>query len=194
MAMPGAAARSTDRPRFDPANILWFFGGLVAAFAGLAVISQVHPAARGLWILLSSAAFLAAFAALAVVLLRAGWPVAGGVLAAMAVTFVVPGTVGVERLLGVWRPSLLIDPAVEYEGPYVAIFLATAAAGLACYAIVRFPFVLAIVAAAATVTGQLLLPIFRSRPGLADHANAAVVVGLVLIAVGLELDRRRERR
>jgi len=192
--MPGAAARSTDRPRFDPANILWFFGGLVAAVAGLGVISQVHPSARGLWILLTSTAFLAAFAALAAVVLRAGWPVPGGVLAAMAVTFVVPGTVGVERLLGVWRPSSLIDPTVEYEGPYVAVLTATAAAGLVCYVIVRFPFVLAIVAGAATVTAQLLLPIVRSRPGLADHANAAIVVGLVLIAVGLALDRRRERR
>jgi hypothetical protein len=194
MAMPRAAARSSDRPRFDPANILWFFGGLVAAAAGLAVISQVQPSSRGLWILLSSAAFLAAFAALAFGLLRAGWPVAGGVLAAMAVTFVVPGTVGFERLLGVWRTSSLIDPTAEYEGPYVAVLVATAAAGLVCYAIVRFPFVLAIVAAAATVTGQLLLPIFRSRPGFGDHANAAVVVGLVLIAAGLALDRRRERR
>lgn len=197
METPGAAVRGSDRPRFDPANILWFFGGFLAAAAGQTVISEVHPSARGLWILLASLASLAslaAFAAIAAGLLRAGWWVPGGVLAAMAVTFVVPGTVGVERLLGVWRPTPLTDPIQEYEGPYVALFLATAAAGLLCYALVRFPFVLAIVAGATWAAGQFLLPIFQARPSLADHANAQVVIGLALIAVGAALDWRRERR
>jgi hypothetical protein len=194
METSGAAARSPERPRFDPANILWFFGGFVAAGAAQTVLTRVHPSARGLWILLGSLAFLAAFAALAAVLLRVGWPVAGGVLAATAVTFVAPGTVGLERLLGVWRPGAFVDPLREFEGPYLAVALATAAAGLACYAVVRFPFVLAIVAGAVWAAGQLLLPVFVARPSLADHANAEIATGLVLIGVGAALDRRRERR
>ena len=74
----GAAARSPDRPRLDPPNILWFFGGLTAAAASLAVISRVHPSARGLWILLAALAFLAAFAAVSALLLGSGWRVPGG--------------------------------------------------------------------------------------------------------------------
>ena len=56
------SARAHERPAFDTPNILWFFGAFTAAAACDAVISQVHPGARGVWILLVSLAFLAAFA------------------------------------------------------------------------------------------------------------------------------------
>jgi hypothetical protein len=95
----GAVATTAERPRLDPPNILWFFGGLTAAAAGNAVVSRVHPSARGLWMLLAALAFLAVFAALSTALLRAGWTVPGGAL----------------RLVGFWRASGLA-PLREYEG------------------------------------------------------------------------------
>jgi hypothetical protein len=194
METPAAAAPGRERPRFDPPNILWFFGGLTAAAAGNAVVSQVHGSARGLWVLLVSVVFLAVFALLAALLLGAGWWVPGGVLTAMAVTFVVPGGVGFERLIGFWRPSPGIDPLQEYEGPVVALALATAAAGLIAFRLVPFPFVLAIVAAAASLGGQFLLPVLVTQPSPADHATAAIVIGVALIGVGLALDLRQARR
>ena len=52
-----------ERPIFDTPNILWFFGGFTATAACDAVIGQVHPGSRGIWILLVSLGFLLAFAA-----------------------------------------------------------------------------------------------------------------------------------
>src|SRR5260221_1193331 len=103
METAGVPAPVRERPAFDTPNILWFFGAFTAAGASDAVIAQVHHSARGLWILLVSLAFLAAFALLSAVLLQRSWWVPGGVLTAMAVTFVVPAGVGFERLIGVWR-------------------------------------------------------------------------------------------
>jgi len=187
-------AITAERPRLDPPNILWFFGGLTAAAAGNAVVSRVHPSARGLWILLAALAFLAVFAVLAAALLRAGWTVPGGVLAAMAVTFVVPAAIGVLRLVGFWRDEAGLAPLREYEGPLVLVALATAAAGLAAFRLVRFPFVLAVVAAAVLACGQLLLPVLVSRPDAADRATWSLLVGAALVAVGVALDRSRARR
>ena len=80
--------RTRVRPVFDTPNILWFFGALTAAFAGAVVIESVHSSVRGLWILLAALAFLGVYAVLAFVLLRLGWEIPGGVVAATGVTFV----------------------------------------------------------------------------------------------------------
>jgi hypothetical protein len=191
---PGPAPARSQRPRLDPPNVLWFFGGLTAGAAGIAIVSRVHPSARGLWILLVSLVFLAFFAIVAASLDRAGWTVPGGVLVAAAVVFVAPAVVGLLRLVGFWHDATGLDPLEEYEGPLVLVALSTALAGLFAFRAVRFPFVLAVSAAAVAALGQLLLPLFVTRPGGADHANGAIVTGAVLLAVGIALDRRRARR
>jgi len=194
MQTAGVAAPLRERPEFDSPNILWFFGAFTAAAACDAVIAQVHGSARGVWILLVSLAFLAAFALLATGLLRAGWLVPGGVLVAMAVTFVAPAGSAFERLIGVWHSGPSLDPVQEYEGFAFALVLAVAVAGLVAFAIVRFPFILAIVAFATFLAGQLLVPVFVTRPGIGAHATALMVVGGVLILVGLALDVAGARR
>jgi hypothetical protein len=87
----------------------------------------MRPSAGGLWILLAALAFLVVFAALSAALVRAGWTVPSGVLAATAVTFVVPAAIGALRLVGFWRASGLA-PLREYEGPLVLVagFVASA--------------------------------------------------------------------
>jgi hypothetical protein len=191
---PVALAPVVEPPRFDTPNILWFFGALSSAAASDAVLSNVHPSHRGVWLLLASLAFLAAYAGLSVSLLRAGWWVPGGVLAAMAVTFVGPVGAAFERLIGVWRTSLSFDPFQEYEGTAVALVAAVAVAGLIAFALVRFHFILVIVAFTTFVTAQLLVPVFVSRPSLTDHATAVLLVGAGLIVVGLALDLGVARR
>ncbi len=181
-------------PAFDAPNILWFFGAFTAAAASEAVITQVHPSARGAWILLVSLAFLGVFAAVSAGLLLMGWWVPGGVLAAMAVTFVAPATIAFERLIGVWNGDVALGPFQEFEGPIFAVVVATAAAGMIAFAIVRFHFILAIVAVAAFVAAQLLLPAFVTPPEPGDYATAFVVVGGMLILAGLALDAAPARR
>jgi hypothetical protein len=191
---PVAVAPVVEPPVFDTPNILWFFGALTSATACDAVLSYVHPSHRGIWLLLASLAFLAAFAALSGALLRTGWWVPGGVLAAMAVTFVGPAGAGFERLIGVWGTGLNFDPFQEYEGSAVALVAAVAVAGLIAFALVRFHFILATVAFTTFVTLQMLVPLVVSRPSLKDHATAIMLGGAALIVVGLVLDLAVARR
>lgn len=183
-----------EPPRFDTPNILWFFGAFTSAAASGTVIAEVHPTARGVWIMLASLAFLGAFAAVSAAALRSGWRVPGGVLAAMAVTFVAPATIGFERLIGVWRENLMLNPFQQYEGPAVGLVAAVVVAGLIAFSLVRFNFILAIVAFATFVLAQLLAPIFVSDMSLTDHATAVGLVGVGLIVVGLVLDLAVARR
>jgi hypothetical protein len=194
METAGIPSPVRERPAFDTPNILWFFGAFTAAAASDAVIAQVHHSARGVWILLVSLAFLAAFALLSAALLRSGWWVPGGVLAAMAVTFVAPAGGAFERLIGVWHVGPSLDPFQEYEGPLFALALTVALAGLIAFALVHFHFILAIVALTTFVAAQLLLPVVASRPGPGTHANAFIVLGGAMIVVGLALDAAGARR
>src|SRR5262245_45934474 len=122
-----AEAPAVEQPRFDTPNILWFFGAFTAAAASETVISEAPSSSRGIWMLLTSLAFAAAFALAAAALLRAGWWTPGGVLVAAAVTFVVPATIAFERLVGYSVPELAVSPFQQYEGAAVLIFAALAA-------------------------------------------------------------------
>jgi hypothetical protein len=193
METAGAPARGRERPAFDTPNILWFFGAFTAAAAGEAVIGRIDTSARGAWMLMVSLAFLAAFALASALLLRAGWWVPGGVLAAMAVTFVAPAAGAFERLVG-WEPGAPgLEVSQEYDGAVFALVVAVAVAGLIAFALVPFPFILAIVAAATFVATQQLVPLLVTRPRLEDQATAFIVVGTVFVLIGLALDVARKR-
>ena len=129
------------------------------------MLTRVHPGARGTWLLLASLAFLIAFAAISAGLLRAGWWIPGGVLAAMAVTFVVPGR---DRLRATDRrlaAGIGPGPLEEFDGSIFAVVVALAVAGVAAFSIVRFHFILAIVAVATFFAAQLLVPALVDFPG-----------------------------
>ena len=208
LPLPAPAAQSAALPVFDTQNILWHFGALSAAVAGIAVVGQVHHSARGFWVLLVSLAFLAAFAAAAAGLLRADRRVPGGILAATAISFVPLAGEGFERLIGVWGPAggtavyssggvsvnagaVVVD---SFDGHEFALALATAAAGLVVYALVRYAFVFAWVVVATLSAVELLLPVVVSHPNGADRANTLLLAGLVFVGIGLYADLLHARR
>jgi hypothetical protein len=176
--------------RYDPPHILWYFGAITAALAASATVASVHGSHRGIWQLLVGIVLAAVFTAGAVLLLRAGWRVPGGVLVAAAVTLVPAVGQAFERLIGVWPALATTGVGVfqDFQGAYFALGLATIFAGLAGFALVRFPFVFVTVTVAALLTAQLLVPVFVDSPGLDDHASAVLVTGAVLLLVGLVLD------
>jgi hypothetical protein len=200
VAEPAASATPPARvpvgalPQFDTPNILWFFGAFVAVVGSDAAISSVDSGARGLWILLVSLVFLTAFAVLAAALLRARWWVPGGVLAAAAVTFVVPAGGAFERLIGWGSDAPSVQPLQEFEGSAFTLAVVLALAGLLAFMIVRFHFILAIVAFAAFVAAQLFVPVLVSSPSDKAHATATIVIGGGMLVVGLVLDLGGARR
>jgi len=193
-AVPPEPPTGDDAPRFDPPNILWYFGAISATVAANAVVGETGAAHRGLWIFLVALLFLAGAAALSAAALRVGWWVPGGVLAASAVALVPAVTVGFEHLVGAWpkHPST-VNPFGHFSGAAFAIAAVTVVAGLVAYWLVRFGFVLLPVAVAGMIGIELLLPVIVSRPGFGDHMTTLIAAGAAFVVIGMLLDARRHR-
>ena len=193
--IPPAPAETSARagvPRFDPPNILWYFGAIAATIASFAVISEVGSAHRGLWIFVVSLAFFGGAAGLSAFALRFRCWVPGGVLATSAVVLFTAVAVGFEHLIGVW-PKPSIDPFRDFEGVPFSLAAVTIAAGLVAFWLVRFGFVMLPVAVAAEIAVQFLLPVFVTHPSADAHVDALLVTGGAFVVVGMLLDARLQR-
>jgi hypothetical protein len=177
----------------DPPNVLWFFGAFATSSAVYALLGTLPDSHSSLWIFLIAIAFLLGFAAVSWFLLQTGWRVPGGLVAALAVSMVPAVGVGFLRLLGVW-PEHLGNPFDEFSGYAFGVALATAAAGLAAFALTRFSFILAVVVGAILVASQFLPAAFERSPSADDRATMALVAGSMLVIAGVFLDAFGRRR
>ena len=195
-AAPPEPPPRTRAPRFDPPNILWYFGAISATFAANAVVGDTGAAHRGVWILLVALVFVAGAATLSAAAFRLGWWVPGGVLAASAVALVPGAMVGFEHLVGVWpkHPNAnAIDAFHDFSGAAFAIAAVTVVAGLVGFWLVRFGFVLLPVAVAALLGIELFLPVIVSSPSFGDHMTTLIAIGAAFVVIGMLLDARRHR-
>jgi hypothetical protein len=188
---PPAPARP---PRFDPPNILWYFGAISATAAANTVVADTGAEHRGLWIFLVALAFLAGAAGLCAFVLRLGYWVPAGVLAASAVALVPAVVVGFEHLIGAWptHPETT-NPFRGFEGFVFAPVAATVAAGLLAFWLVRFGFVLLPVTVAAALGIQFLLPALVSHPSFGDNMTTLIITGAAFVVIGMLLDARLHR-
>ena len=189
---PAETSSRITAPRFDPPNILWYFGAIAATIASIAVINAVGSAHRGLWIFIVALAFFGGAAGLSAFALRFRCWVPGGVLATSAVVLFIPVIIGFEHLIGVW-PGPNIDPFSHFEGVPFSLAAVTIAAGLVAFWLVRFGFVMLPVAVAAELGVQFLLPVFVSHPSADDHVIALLVTGAAFVVIGMLLDARLHR-
>jgi hypothetical protein len=179
----------------DPPNVLWFFGAFVLEFAVYALIQGLPESQSGLWLLLTALCFLAAFAVGALVLLRQGWWVPGGLGAALAVGIFPAVAVAFLTLIGVWPSDPFFQPLDHFSGWTLGVGLATALVGLFAWWLTRFSFVLAVAIGAILVSSQLLTPCFDESPSGDARAVTALVIGATLFVLGVFIDvfgRRRE--
>ena len=177
-------------PRFDPPNILWYFGAIAATAAAAAVIGQTGSAHRGLWIFLVALAFCGGAAVLAAAASVVGWTIPGGVLTTSAVALIPFVTYGFEKLVGVSTGS---DPFSSWCGSDFAIVAVTIAAGVAAFWLVRFGFVLLPVAVATVLAVEFLVPVFASHPSTNAQMGVLLGTGAALVVVGMLLDARLHR-
>jgi hypothetical protein len=183
--------------RYDPPHILWYFGAIASALTANATILSVGPSARGTWQLLLALLFLFAFGAASLLLLQAGWRVAGGALVVTTVAMVPTVGQAFERLIGVWPdgPTYVVataDVAVAsedgFQGALFALALVTLAAGLIAFSVVRFPFIFVTVTVSAVVAAQLLVPAIVDGPSANDRASVFIATGAAFVLVGFVLD------
>ncbi|HEX4323306.1 MAG TPA: hypothetical protein VHZ77_01620 [Gaiellaceae bacterium] len=200
-------SKTAAAPVLDTQNVLWYFGALAGTGASFAVVAQVSGAARGLWILLASLAFIAAYALAATLLIRSGWLIPGGVIAATAVTFVPLAVAAFEVLVGLASgnpaPTSESIVAVEEQQPPVAhgfdwhgfsLAVATVAAGLAVYWLTRYSYVFLWVAIATLLVVELFVPAVDSSPSTETRVDVLFGTGLAFVAIGLYADWRAARR
>jgi len=181
-------------PKFDPANILWYFGAIASTFAANVVVGQTGDAHRGIWIFLVALLFLAGAAALSALAFVLRYWVAAGVLTAAAVGLVPGVAIGFEHLLGVWpKDPSTINPFSNFEGAPFSVAVVTLLAGLVAFWLVRFGFVLLPVVVATLLAVQLFLPVLVNDPSADDHEVALLVTGGAFVVIGMLLDARRQR-
>ncbi len=140
----------------DPANVSWFFGTYAVSFATYVLLSTIPAAHHSLWIFLASVRAPrgvrgrlghAATAGLADPKRTGGSP--GGVGRCRRVT------VALLKVIRVW-PDSLGNPFTDFSGYTLAVAVVTAVAGLAAFAVTRFPFVLALVVTPLLLAAQLV--------------------------------------
>jgi len=188
-----ALARAEPPRTYDPPHILWYFGAITAALTASATVVSVSPGARGTYQLLIGLVLAAAFAAGGALLLRAAWRVAGGVLVVASVAMVPAVGQAFERLIGVW-PDVVDDGLgvnEDFQGALFALALATAAAGLIAFSLIRFPFAFSTVTLAVVFAAQFLVAALVDEPTLDDRATCLIVTGAGLLLAGLLLDSVR---
>jgi hypothetical protein len=188
------SAVESDRPRIDPANVLWFFGTFAIAVGVSALVSAIPDSQNGLWRFLLALGFIVTFAAASWWLQTTAWWVPGGLAAWLAVAAFPGVAVSFLQLIEVWPEGALFDPLEDFSAYPFGVAIATALVGLAAWAVTRFSFVLAIVAGAILVTSQFLAPAFESSPGGETRATTALVAGVLLVVVGIFLDAFGRRR
>jgi hypothetical protein len=194
----GAIAAETGERRFDTPNFLWYFGAIVAIAATGFFVGLGWERRGATFMFIASVAFLVAYAAASVLLLRSGWFTPGALFAAMAVSVVPLVVYAFERLTGWWpmdQPRAFEAFHQEILAAWVAMELITIVVGIAALFYVGFPLILAPVAWAVWYLSMDLAPLFFGDDVTTDERIViSAVVGLLMIASGLALDLRGQRR
>lgn len=181
-------------PRFDPPDVLWYFGTIAATVAAYAVIGENGSQHRGLWIFLVSLAFVAGAAGLCALSLAVRRWVPAGVMATAAVVLFPGVVVGFEELVGVWpKHPENTSPWHDFVGTFFSVALVTALVGLAVFWVVRFGFVMLPVALTTLLAVQLLLPALITDPGVSAHVTTLLATGSAFVVAGMLLDARGHR-
>ena len=185
-----AVVRAELPRRYDPPHILWYFGAITAAATASATVFAMSAGARGTYQLLTGLFFAVVFAGGAILLLRRGWRVPGGVLVVATVALVPAVGQAFERLVGVW-PNVAevgLDVLQDFQGALFALALATILAGLIAFRLISFPFVFSAVTLGVVLAAQLAVPALVDRPGPGDRASCLIITGAGLLLMGSVLD------
>jgi hypothetical protein len=197
--MESAARYEASAPRrFDAPNFLWHFGAIVGIFATGFLAGEGWERYGKTTLVVLSCAFVLAYTAGAVLLVRRGWRVPGGVLATLAVTSIPLLVYSIQKAAGIWPESAPDSFGAfhqEIHGSWIAMELATIAVGLAAVALARFPLVLAPVSFVAWYFSMDLAPAYFGEDVSDDQrAWVSIGTGAALVGIGLALDLRGLRR
>jgi hypothetical protein len=189
-------SRDASRPRFDMANVMYYFGALIVMSAMGCFMTLGWEIFGGGGILLISVVYALCF----VLAGRTLWfkqklIVPGGLLFVMAVCMTPLAIYGLERLVGFWPqgdPGTYRDFHVWVKGGWFFMEVATILAALVALWFIRFPFLTAPIAFSLWYMSMDLTPLLFGRPEFTWNERLWVSVwfGLAMLLVSYLVDRR----
>lgn len=194
------AERDADTPAFKPAHILYYLGGMIAIGAMSLFMTLGWQRFGGIGLLLIATVYFAIAIALTEALLHRGLSIPAGITAVLAVVLVPLAVYGVQLMMELWpadRPWAFRDYHRRIDGRWLAMELATLAAGIALLWRYRLPFLVLPVAFTLWYTSMDLTPWLAGGDPADLFSERAKVVstvfGLLMLAVAFVVDLRTLR-
>jgi hypothetical protein len=189
------ASGGSARPKFDPANVAYYFGALIIIGAMGWFMTNAWDFMNGL----GMSAIAVCYALLFVVIGRRFWAdptrrTPGGLLLTVAVCMTPLAVYGIERATGFWPAN---DPGnytrfhPYIDGSWLLMELTTVLAGLLALRKWKFPFLTAPIAYALWYASMDLPQLFFSSPFSWEEKKAITTTfGLVMLAIAYVADLR----
>ncbi|HJT80229.1 MAG TPA: hypothetical protein VJ719_03445 [Chthoniobacterales bacterium] len=180
-------AESSERPRFDDANIAYYFGALIVIGAMGWFITKAWERFGGLGLFAIALCYAVSFVIAGRVLWKKpGLRVPSGLLITMAVCMVPLAVYGLERWSGFWPAD---DPGAYtrfhpyINGSWLIMEAATIVAGLVALRFFRFPFITAPIAYALWYMSMDLVHLISGGGYMSWHekANITAVFGALML-------------
>lgn len=192
-----------ETPRFKPAHILYYLGGLLAIGAMTLFMTLGWELFGGGGLLAISLAYAAAALALTQLLLRRGLALPAGITAVLAVAMTPLALYGLQHVLGLWvdgdAPRAYRQYHTLVDWRWLLMEFGTLAAGVVALWRYRLPFLVMPVAVTLWYMSMDLAPfLFGGDSGAffsAEGRRVSTAFGLCMVIVAMWVDlRTRSRR
>jgi hypothetical protein len=188
--------RNAGRPKFDLANVTYYFGALVVIGAMGWFMTEAWEKFGGGGIFLLSTIYGLCFVFAGRTLwFKQNLRIPGGLLFTMAVCMTPLAIYGLERLIGIWPqgdPGIYRDYHIWVKGSWLLMELGTVAAGLVALKFIRFPFLTAPIAFSLWYMSMDLTPLLFGRKVFTwdERLWVSLWFGLAVLLVSFLVDRR----
>jgi hypothetical protein len=188
--------RNADRPKFDLANVTYYFGALIVIGAMGWFMTEAWERFGGGGIFLLSTIYGLCFVLAGRTLwFKQNLRIPGGLLFTMAVCITPLAIYGLERLTGIWpqgAPGIYRDYYIWVKGSWLLMELGTIAAGLVALKFIRFPFLTAPIAFSLWYMSMDLTPLLFGKTEFTwdERLWVSLWFGLAVLLASYLVDRR----
>jgi len=190
--------RIPDRPKFDAAHVLYYFGAMIIIGAMSFFMTLGWDSLGGGFVLGVSCAYAAVFAFVGRRLWNRGLRVPAGLLVTIPVCMAPLAIYGLERVTGFWAlddPGNYRDFNVYVNGSWILMELGTILAALVALRSYDFPFLTMPIAFSLWYLSMDLTPLLFGRQSFTWEQRQWVSVwfGLAVLVVSYGIDRRTKQ-
>lgn len=189
-------ARETEKPRFELAHVIYYFGGLIIMAAMTWYINEAWERFGGFGIFAIASTYAAIFGYVGCLLwFKRSLKIPGGILFTAAVCMTPLIIYGIERMTGLWPqgdPGLYSGYHKLIKGSWILMEAGTIVVALAVLRYIRFPFLTFPIAFSLWYMSMDLAPLLMGEWSLSAHQwkPVSVIFGFAMLIFAYFLDRR----